>query len=145
MDPVSVTSLLSFGKDAIEVIDKIYEFLKAVHEAPKKLRRLLDEVEVLREILSSIANTCDQLRTANEKVSDSVGKCCEKALNFVRNQANCLYTELQKYRTSASTGQWRAWRTSLDMVLRDNRIVEYFNALERGKTLLEIAQANLQM
>ena len=145
MDPVSITSLLSFGKDAIEVVDKIYELFKAVREAPKKLRRLLNEVEVLRDILNSITDACGQIGIVDEEIPNFVGESCKKALSFVYNQANCLYIELRKYKSPPSAGRWRAWQTSLEMVSADKKFIEYLDALERGKSLLLIAQASLQL
>ena len=145
MDPASITSLISFAKDAIEIVDKMYELLKAIRAAPKKLQRLLDEVRVLRDVLDSVANACGQIKDAKEEVSVSVGKSCWEALNFIKTQADDLYTELHKYKPSKSTGRWRTWQMSLDMVVGDKKIVEQFGALERGKSLLMMAQASLQL
>ena len=145
MDPVSIISLLSFGKDAIEVIDRIYELFQAVREAPKTLQRLLNELGVLRRILSSISDVCNQIYVAEEDLSISVRESCEQALGLVQNQVTRLYSELQKYDISKSTKRLRAWRASLNMVLEDKKINEWIDVLERGKSLLAIAQTGLQL
>ena len=145
MDPVSVISLLAFSKDAIEVIDSIYELFKTVREAPKKLRHLLNELCILRRIVGTIRDVCSQIELANEKVFLSVKEDCEQALSFVQGQANRLYSELCKLSIPESNSRWRTWRMSLKMALADERIIECMNALERGKSLLTAAQASLQM
>ena len=145
MDPVSVTSLLAFGKDAIEVIDKIYDLFKAIREAPKKLKNLLTELFLLRKTLGTIRDVCSQIELANERIFLSVKECCEEALSFVRHQAQCLYSELSEFNIPEAKNRWRTWRMSLRMVLADEKIIEHMHALERGKSLLTAAQASLQM
>jgi hypothetical protein len=115
-------------------IQKLIEFWDTVQEAPVEVARIKSQLRVLGVLLRSIE--ADNAEGKNDDVDNLGAECLAICLESV-TKLQILSEELD--RGLNGSGIRRRW-TRLRKAMRETELSQYWNELERAKTILIIYQ-----
>ncbi|MCJ1478343.1 hypothetical protein MMC13_007021 [Lambiella insularis] len=133
----AVASGISIGALAIHIassVQQILEFWSSVKSAPADVQILLEELELLAEILSTVDKNGADAKSSMRQVS------AVKALRCCQNAASCIDAVVRDLTDGFAMPQGRRYWTAVKAVLKDKRLTKALQRLERAKTLLSLAQ-----
>ena len=132
-----VASGISIAGLAIQIassVQQILDFWASMKSAPSDIQILLEELNLLAEILSTV--DCD---TDNDKTSPRQNSTL-KAAQYCRNAASCIDAVVKDLSDGFAMPRGRRHWTAVKAVLKDNKMAKCLQRLERAKTMLSLAQ-----
>lgn len=133
------------------------QMIKDVKSAPEDIKKLIDELDILKDIVEGINETIQQTPDAELKkrindVTEAVRKACGRIaseLNAILTEYEYLFyvknrlTELCRYRTGIERAGVEGFWKKVKVVKEKQSFATLLGKIERAKTSLIIAQQNV--
>ena len=134
-------AFIQFSVSTAQAIKQLHDFIQAIRDAPKTVKKLADEVALLGRIIEEVRNG-----------GDSVGGIPAPTLEMfnmaeqeVRGLVERLHSKLIRTLPHMSDTSRKRFIKSLRSVLSKDEVTGHFAVIERAKTSLLIAQGALQL
>ena len=132
-----VASGVGIGSLAIQIassVQQILDFWSSVKDAPEGIRRLLDELRLLAEVLSTIDDVRDDHSSSAEQTAT------RKAIQYCHNAAREVDAVVKDIAGGLATSKSWKHRAAVKFVLKDKRITKDLQRLDRAKSMLLLVQ-----
>ena len=138
MDPVTALGVAGtaaqFAEQAAKIFDRLYQYSKAVENAPAKSRELRQDLLLLSDLLENLASVFSKQK--NSTVLPNTGKYAELLKEFTDTMAELAdKVEISKGEVSLKRLVW-------PFKQKDNE--KYLARMERFKSLFQLALQHLQ-
>ncbi|MCJ1438870.1 hypothetical protein MMC27_008260 [Xylographa pallens] len=132
-----VASGISIAGLAIQIassVQQILDFWASMKGAPTDIQTLLEELDLLAEILSTVDGNTDNDETSPRQNTTL------KAAQYCQNAASCIDAVVKDLSDGFAMPRGRRHWTAVKAVLKDKKMVKCLQRLERAKTMLSLAQ-----
>ncbi|MCJ1353214.1 MAG: hypothetical protein MMC33_003199 [Icmadophila ericetorum] len=139
MDPAScAVAFIQFSVGTAQAIKQLHDFVQDVKDAPKNVKKLVDELVLLGRIIEEVRNG-----GGNVDIPASTLESFNAAEQLVHGCAEQLSAKLvRKLPDALDTRTKRLWK-NLKVAMSKEDIQKHFVVLERAKSSLLIAQAEM--
>ena len=142
MDVASASvAFIQFSVSTAQAIKQLHDFIQAIRDAPKTVKKLVDEVALLGRIIEEVRNGGDNVGVIEASTLDGFNA----AEQLVRGIVERLHEKLVRNLPHVRDSSQRRFLKSLKSVLSKDDVTEDFAVLERAKTLLLLAQGALHL
>ncbi|MCJ1387875.1 hypothetical protein MMC18_000718 [Xylographa bjoerkii] len=132
-----VASGISIAGLAIQIttsIQQILDFWSSIKGAPTEIQNLLEELDLLAEILSTVDDNSDNDENPPRQAA------AVKATRYCQNAASCIDAVVKDLSKGFEMPRGRRHWTAVKAVLKDKTMSKSLQRLERAKTMLSLAQ-----
>ncbi|MCJ1380958.1 hypothetical protein MMC17_004067 [Xylographa soralifera] len=135
-----VASGITIAGLAIQIassVQQILDFWASMKGAPADIHNLLEELDLLAEILSSVDGNTDSTDHDETSLRQSATL---KAARYCQNAASCIDAVVTDLSDGFAMPRGRRHWTAVKAVLKDKKMIKCLQRLERAKTMLSLAQ-----
>lgn len=121
--------VISLGIQLAESLQKVKDFCSSVKNAPSHIAELIEEIEIMRDILSDLEDGCLSVNVASSPNTHRCLKIAQRATTGLVSFSNQLQVRIKKSR----------FRGGAKFALSRDEIKQMLNQLERTKSSLMLA------
>ena len=150
-------SFAQFTKDLVKGSLALRQMIKDVKSAPKNIKKLIDELEILKDIVKGIDETIQQTLDAELKTRiNDVTKAAREGCGRIASELNAILTEykdsfyvksgltkLCRYETGIKKAGVKGFWEKVKVVKEKQSFATLLGEIERAKTSLVVAQQNV--